>query len=364
MSGAYTVYLDTPLGVRLAVLPFLKLTYTLAVNTIGTCEVVLPESVDAGLFRRDSRIEVWRSIDGGPEYLEADKHWLVRKITRTIAANGSRTLTIGCVCPNDILRRRVVAYPANNANAPFALPADGVIRGLITTNIAGDINETRDVIPADLSSLFYAAGNASAGIAVAVQAARENVLETCRDVCAAAADAGAYLAFDTVWDGSRLAVNTYIGQRGVDHRFPGGLNPVILGPDFGTMTDVEITEDYTGEWTCVIVPSGPTTATDDARVAASPFNHIEVVATGINTPVSGQLTSLVQNELRRGRPVRTIVGQIQDTPGTQYGKQWGWGDRVTVQVEGINYDARVDAVTVTVEGGKETITAAIRIDDE
>jgi hypothetical protein len=58
------------------------------------------------------------------------------------------------------------------------------------------------------------------------------------------------------------------------------------------------------------------------------------------------------------------VGQIQDTPGTQYGKQWGWGDRVTVQVEGINYDARVDAVTVTVEGGKETITAAIRIDDE
>jgi hypothetical protein len=364
------VYYSDPFGTRLAVLPFLSLNYTLAVNAIGTLTVALPTSFNTAFLRRDCRIEVWRSVDGGAEYLEGEKHWLLRRWTVQIRDNGARTIALRALCPNDLLRRRIIAYDAGSSFSTKTGTADDLIKQYARDNLI-TIDATRDVSgQAGIGSLMSVQGNITQAVSVSVSAARDNLYETIRKLAEASATGGTYLAFDVIWNGATFELRTYTGQRGVDHRFPGGLNPVILGPDFGNMVNVDVDETYEDEHSVVIAGGQGTgdartiaTATDSTRVGASPFNHIEEFAQANNSTDSTQVADIADARLRAGRPVRTVSGTIQDTPGTRYGVHWAWGDRVTVQVDNINQDARIDAVSVSVEGGKETIDARIRTDD-
>lgn len=369
MASTYSVYYSDPFGNRLTTLPFLSLSYTLAVNAVGSLSVTLPTSFDTTLLRRDCRIEVWRSVDGGAEYLEADKQWFLRRWTVQIRDNGARTIALKALCPNYLLDGRIIAYDAGTSFASKTDTADDLIKQFARDNLV-TLDASRDMAgQAALGSLFTVQGDLNQAISVSCAAARDNLLETCRKLAEASATGGTYLAFDVIWNGASLELRTFINQRGVDHRFPGGQGPVIIGPDFGNMVDVDVDESYEDERTVVIaggqgVASLRTiaTATDTVRVAASPFGHREVFTQGNNSD-STQLGDIADAKLRAGRPIRSVTGTIQDTPGTRYGQQWSLGDRVTVQVDGINSDARIDAVSVSVEGGKEVIDARIRTDD-
>jgi len=374
MASTYSIYYNDPFGNRLAALPFLSLSYTLAVNTIGSLTVSLPESFDTTLLRRDCQIEVWRSVDGGAEYLEADKRWLLRRWVIQIRDQGARTIQLQAVCPNDLLNRRIVAYDAGSSFSTKTGTTDDLIKQFARDNMTA-LDASRDVAgTANISNLFSIQSNISQGISVTASAARDNVLDTCKKLAEASATGGVYMAFDVIWNSVTFELRTYIGQRGVDHRFPSGLNPVIIGPDFGNMVNVDIDESYLDEKTVAIAGGqgvgadrSIATATDTTRRGASPFGHIEVFAYGSTTSddpgSTTQLGALANAKLRASRPVRTVSGTIQDTPGMRYGMHWAWGDRITTQVDFINQDARIDVVSVKVEGGKETITAQVRSDD-
>jgi hypothetical protein len=55
-----------------------------------------------------------------------------------------------------------------------------------------------------------------------------------------------------------------------------------------------------------------------------------------------------------------LTGELLSSPDARYGVDWAWGDYLTAQVFGVSVDARVDAVTVEVSGGRERIRASIR----
>lgn len=371
MSSTYTVYLGTPFGVRQAVLPFLSLEYTLAVNTVGALTVVLSQAIDPALFVRDAQIEVWRSVDGGPEYLEGGKVWLLRRSERTIRANGERTSTLTAACCNDLLRRREIAYDSGTAYTSKTGAADDLIKAFARENLGSGVTSDRDVSAyADISSLLSINADISQAPSLTVAAARDNLLSTCQKIAQASATAGTYLAFDITWTGAVLQLATYTQQRGTDHRSPLGLNPVILSPDFGNLSDVIVTDNYQDEATITIAGGQGTadsrtiaTATDTVRTTASPFGGVERFVQANTTGDATALADVADAALRNGRPRRSVAGRIQETVGTRYGRDWGWGDQVTVQVDTVSANARIDAVAVRVAGGVETIDAAIRIDD-
>lgn len=372
-ATSYSVYLNNPQGVRLAVLPFLRLDYTLSLANVGSLTVdIPPTAIPASFYGRDFQLEVWRSVSGGAEYLEGDKKWLVRKVTKTYG--DQNTLTLSAECCNTILGRRIVAYDADTSyTAKAGDDPDDTMKAIVRENFtSGIVGASRDVTgSADISFIFGVQNDLNIGNSISVSCARENVLETLRKICEASITAGVYVAFDVVWTGFRYEFRTYRSQRGVDHRYPSGLNPVILGQEFGNLTDVQVVEDFSSEATVVIAGAQGigtqrtiATATDTVRVAASPLGHIEVFEQANTAGFdSTTTTDRADARLRAGRPVRLITGRISETAATQYGREWGWGDRVTVQVEGVMNDARVDAVSVSVSGGAETIDAGVRIDD-
>lgn len=365
----YSVYLNTPQGVRVAPLPFLRLWYRLSAAQVGALEIDVPTGFDTSLVGRDWQIEVWRNTDGGAEYLEGNKKWLVRKVRRTYAKEN--TVTIYAVCPNDLLRRRIVAYPAGSAYTGKTGAAGDTLLDLARENLGTGVTSDRDTTQnANIGALLAIQEDSGVGASLQVACARDNLLETARKICEASITAGQYLAFDIQWNGTSFVLQVYPQQIGIDHRYPGGLNPLIFGQDFGSFTDVEVVDDYTEEATVVIAGAQGiaetrtiAVATDTTRLNASPLNQCEIFYQGNSAGYdSTVLADLADGKLRASRPLRLATGRINETPAVRYGRDWRWGDYVTIQIERLNYDARIDTVTVEVQGGRETIDAGVRID--
>src|SRR5262245_25697899 len=120
----YSVYLDDPFGTRLAdASKFLTLSYTRVVNDIGSLTLVLPGNFPTQYIRiPDRRIEVWRALDSGREYLETGTIWLIKKVTQKLDRRGLQTIILEATTPLSILREpgRFVNYAAGSAQASYS----------------------------------------------------------------------------------------------------------------------------------------------------------------------------------------------------------------------------------------------------
>ena len=67
------------------------------------------------------------------------------------------------------------------------------------------------------------------------------------------------------------------------------------------------------------------------------------------------LASMGHGFLFQNRRMRTFEGIIQDTATKKYGIHYHWGDYLSVEVETLRGEARLDAVTITNRSGVETI---------
>lgn len=369
MSADYIVYLSDPLGNRLGIpVEFLRLDYTLSVNTVCSLSITLPHSFDMSLVQEDGRIEVWRSLDGASPYLEGEQIWLIRKPSRTLST--ARVNTITAVSAADLLRRRIIAYNAGTSYTSKTATADNVMKALVRENLGTLVDSNRDYTTnINLSSYLTIQNDVGLAPTIAIACTRDSLLSTLQKIANTSAQSGTYLAFDVVWNGSFLDFRTYTQARGMDRRFPNGINPITLSVENGTLTEAEFTQDYTEEVTIAIAGGQGvgdarqiSVAVDTTRRDASPFNAIEVFAQGNSTGDATTLGDIAEARVRQGRPRLILAGRIQETPAVRYGRDWNWGDYVTAQVDGTSLDTRIDAVTVTIEGGKETIDARIRAD--
>ncbi len=366
----YSCYLDDAFGVRLAdASNFLSLTYSRVVNSVSTLKLELPGDFNTDyIINPDGRIEVWRKLDSGREYLDTDTIWLIKKVTQSVDAQGLQKIIVEADTPLCILREpgRFVNYVAGSAQAQYAAaPADDQIKEVARDNIGTDASGTRNI-----SAYISIDPNLSLGASVAKSFAWRDCLKVMQEFANASTTSGTYIAFDIVADTpTTLVFRTFAQQRGVDHRFPGGLNPIIISPDMGNLGETVLTIDYRDEVTYALAggqgeASDRITASsqDLTRQGVSPFGLREHFVNATQNTSSTGLSAEADAALRDGR-VRTIFqGRLIDTPDTQYGVQWSWGDYVTAQAFGQLIDCRIDAVSVTVKPGTgyERIDAWLR----
>jgi hypothetical protein len=249
----YSVYLDNAFGVRLAdASNFLALEYSRVVNGVSTLKLTLPGDFPTQyIINPDGRIEVWRKLDSGREYLDTETVWLIKKVTQKIEASGLRSLIVEADTPLCVLREpgRFINYAAGSVQATYAAaPADNQIKQIARENIGTSATGTRNI-----SSLISIDPNLSLGASVAKSFAWRDCLKTMQEFAAASTTAGVYIAFDIVATSSdALTFRTFAQQRGVDHRFPAGLNPVLISPEMGNLGEVVYSEDFRDEVTYVL----------------------------------------------------------------------------------------------------------------
>ncbi len=372
-AASYAVYLSDPYGVRLAdASQFVSLKYSRVVNGIGSAVLTLPGDFDTQFVRiPDGRLEIWRKLPGSSrEYLDTDTIWLIKAIEYDRDDKGKTVVVVEADTPLCLLREpgRFSYYDSDTAaSSVTAQPADNGIKQIARDNIGSSALQTSF---RDLSQYIAIQIDLGLGASVSKSFAWRDLLKVMQELAAASMQAGTYVAFDIVSPTpDTLEFRTYVGQRGVDHRFPGGNNPVIIGPEFGNMGACSLRYDYRNEVTFALAGGKgegaarlQATAQDAGRIGLSPFGLREKFVDATNYDTTTGLAAEAQSVVRAGRPRTIFRGKLLSTPDTRYGVHWGWGDFVTAQAFGQSLDCRIDAVTVSVAGGKETVEAVLRND--
>jgi len=367
---SYSVFLSDPFGTRLAdASNFLSLEYSRVVNNVSTLKLtLLGDFPTQYIINPDGRIEVWRKLDSGREYLDTNTIWLIKKVTQKIEASGLQTIVIEADTPLCLLREpgRFVSYFAGEAQSTYtSAPADNQIKQVARENIGTSAAAART-----LSAYISIDPNLGLGASVAKSFAWRECLKVMQEFADASTTAGTYVAFDIVADSpTSLVFRTFTGQRGVDHRFPNGINPVLISPELGNLGEVVFSQDYRDEATDVLAGGkGDGSArmiaavSDTTRIGQSPFGWREYFQDATQYDTTAGLSAEAQATLRSMRVKTIFQGRLIDMPDSRYGVDWAWGDYVTAQAFGRLIDCRIEAVSVSVKpgAGYERIDAWLR----
>lgn len=363
MAARYEIWILDPLGNTLDVLDeWVYLKYDRALNNVGSLELGLDGSyANPGFIKVDGRIVVWR--DGK---IDTETTWLIRRIIKTREANGTLAISIAAFSGNEILNRRVVAYDAGTSYAnKTSQRADDMMKEIVAENFGSSASTS----VRNISAYFSVESDTSLGPTMSKTFGWNNVMDVLQDISLTSISTGSAVYFDVVSPTyNAFEFRTYRAQRGIDHRSPGGTNPVILSPERGNLTSVVRSFDYSSEVSYVYAGGQGfnqfryiATASSSDRINVSPFGRREIFLNATGEGVGTAVDNAALAALRENRPQRIFHGEIVNIPGsTEYGIHWGFGDLVTVEFEGETIDCSVDVIQIEVEGGQEKIKATLR----
>lgn len=342
------------------------LEYTLNAGQVGVLRLSVPAWMDVSLFPLDARIGVWRSINGRPPQLDGQAMFLVRAWRYT-----ETETIITAYHATSLLERRIIAYPAGSSQSSKSTGfAGNIIKTYASENLgSGIVGASRDgaETQADISSYLSIQANLNDGASVATADARQNLFTAIRDLCDASTQNGTYLTAEIVAPTEQtLELRTYAGQRGVDRR-ASTTQPVMLSAATGSLEHVVVEVDRSAETTFSICGGQGeqtarliTTSGDSTRMAESVLNRIEQFGDYSNISNTAQLQSKADALVRAGRPRQSFSANVVETDAATRGIHYDFGDLVTAEARGIQFDVRLDVVHVALQAGQQRTSIQIR----
>jgi len=339
---------------------FAGLTYAKRVNAVGAFTLMVPaDSFNITYAHLDGRIVVWRKPEGGHVYI--DFAGLIRGVKREYY-EGRQQVFLSGLGYNDLLDRRVVAYPATTAGARKADQADDMMVELVDENLGAAAPAGRDITGWG----FSVAAAPSAGTIVRGDFAYRSLLATLQEVSDASRIAPSTQAFFGVVpinSGWEMEFRTNVPQWGQDHAAPGGAHgPVQFSLEDGNMANPRLEWDRRDEVTVVYgggrgeVEARPVIeVADTVREGESPLNRCEAFHS-VDAETTLDLIDGAYAKLDEGFGKRSFGFDVVEVPSTLYGLHWGFGDVVTAVYAGESWNLHVSAVQVQVERKRETIT--------
>ena len=340
---------------------FSKLAIERKENQVTEAVITLPYQPGiVQLFPLDTRLEFY---DDGR--LELETQWFVRVPPKLVYDDaGALVVEVHALCALYLLAGRIVAYVAGSAQAVKSGPADDLIKAIIRENL-GSLASVAD---RNLSAYLDVAADVSQGATVHKTMPRRNVLLVCQEIARASAQAGKPIFFDVVWTGARLEFRTYLDARGADHRVASA-SPIVLSPEFGTLTNASRSFDHRDEATVVYCAGQGRGAerlivsvSDDARRTQTPFNRRETYVDARYLSLTESVAMEADATLWHRRPVQELAAEFADTDTWRYGVDWGWGDLTAAELNGEVLAVRVHAVTITAVPGARRVRGELRAD--
>jgi hypothetical protein len=368
----YEVRLATPDGIYTDIIDsYANLSYTLVTNDIGTCSIELPPTYPVAKLVKDARIEIWRGVGFGDMKLEGNTQFLIQTRERATDSNGNKTLRIGALSLNHILKRRVVAYRDDELTlVDIADSADDIMKLIVRTNFGSSATDTNRQISTDYLSID---SDTSQGQVVWKKFPHQNVLDTIKEIADASFQLGTPIFFDIIVDQSpkKLVFRTWAYTRGADRRFSQNKSTLLIGFKHGSIGSYTITDEWSNEIGYVYA-AGPgeddvrdiQVAQDSEIIGKSPYARSELWTDSQDSQTSDNLLNEAGSLLVAHRVRKLFVGKLLSIPQATYGIHWGWGDYVTADVEDEQFDCYVSGVSVQIASpdGKEDIDASLRND--
>jgi len=372
MGASYQVVLKDPNAVTLAIPQnIFYLEYARRVNEIGAMTLQIPIAYDPYCLI-DGQIELYRQVDSGPLYLEGETRWFIRKISHKLDDNGQEYIEIYAEDAMTLLQRRITAFYAGSSQVlKTAVAADDLLKTIVSNNMG---SAAADYLGANTArqlstTLFAIQANLTQAQLVSKDFAWRPMFPVLQEIAQASTQAGTYLCFDVVAIvAGTFEFRTYINQRGVDHRWPSGSNPVILDPQMGNLANIVQTDDYS-QGVSFVYCAGQGTDSDrtvqsanNATLAGlSPYGRFEAFQDARQATTAASVLAEANADLWSARPVLSFEAQLVQTPGVQYGVQYNFGDMVTARYRNRQFDCRIEAIHITKQGSNpETVDTKIQ----
>ena len=359
---SYEIVITDAFGDRLLVpRDWERLDYARVENDYAPLSLILPAHYARAELPKDGGIEVWR--DGK---LQLETVYLMRDWVKIPHGRAWRW-QVTAYDLNYLLTGRTIDYAADSAQSKkSADQADDMMKAIVRENFTTATDTTRRINT-------YLSVEADAGLAQSVTKAFANrpVLNVLKDLAQMSFQLGTYLVFDAVAKSlstqPRYEFRTYINQRGYDLRT--GQQFALVGPAFGNVAAARVEESASGEVTRVIAGGQGTGAartygrsTESARLNDSPFalRELFINASQVDLTAS-ELQDEARAHLKTRRSVKRFTGELLSTPGFAYGRDWGWGDRLTAQVYDDSFDCRINAIRISVTQAQgEEVRASLK----
>lgn len=370
--SSYELWMTDGAGVRLSKGPLdhtLGFSCSRVVNNVGRLRMLLPVNFNRDLIIPDSTmIQVWRTPPGGANSLWNTYHldgfeFSHVDATEKIEIFGGDML--------DIPRRRKIAYFTNTAfTNKNAIAADDMIKEFFDEQLVNPMLYSDTTLPdpaRDLSAYLSIAANLTAGPVLNRRASWSNfLLSTCQAISQAARQTGTEIFFDIVPDviGSnsmtwRLVTKT--GQPGAD--LTSGSNQVVFSQERKNMKNPSYSEDWADSQNFIYgAGQGESdkriigTAEDTTRSLRGIWARREGYAEARNQAPDVTAVQDVANAiLEERRPVRKFNAQPISLPGSRFGVDWNFGDKVISKYLNFEFETIIRAVqiTVTAQGGEQ-----------
>lgn len=365
MATVYEVYLDDQKGNRIKLLTgWSTLEWGREVNDVGAFTLTFPEEqFDRDLWwGLDRRVEIWRKPQDG--VLQLGMVGFCRYLERGHLRKDERYVTIKGPDANDLLPRRIVAFAAGSSQAEKSGYAGDVMKEFVTENLGASAGTGRDITDYGFSVQVDTNDGYSS---VNKAASRKNLLKVLQDVAEISYNQGNPIYFDVVHPTpSTFQFRTYADQRGQDRTYPDGHNPILLAAELGNLRTPKLAQDWRKEGTYGYGGGQGEGAereiveiSDTTRANASVFNRREFFFQGSLHKTTARLQDATRARLRDLRPVRKFTGEIVEVENTRFGKDFGFGDKLTALFDDEQYDVMVAAFVAKVTDDGETVTAKL-----
>jgi hypothetical protein len=366
------IYLCDPTGVRIECLDYItEYEYGKVANSPAPFRLRLPSKFDRSKIKLDNIVEIWRGY--GPGTLKLDYCGFVRAWVFADDAGQEYTELYG-LSSMELLARRITK---DFTGIRVVDHTDDMIKAYVKDTLGSDAGTGRDLT--SVGGGFTIQIDLADGPSHTRTFAYKNMLEIAQEICDASFQAGTELYFDivpvissSVTGALAFQLQTFTDQRGDDRTWDSS-KPVFVGNEWGNFQNGSLEFDYSEEVNYAYVlgqGEGGSRETaevsDTSRLGMSIWNRREGSkdARGVDYGDTAALTGEGNTYLRESMPKFRFGGEIIETPTFRYGRDWGFGDRVTSIYAGYQRDAMISKVLVSRDSsGQESITASLLVEE-
>jgi len=333
-------------------------------NEIGALVMTLPShGFDTNSFKVGQYLEVWRETHGVLRLFGETAYFV--QDWEFYSEGGQHLVAVYAKDLNFLLDTRIVADPPGGTRAELESFADNVMKAIVRNELLDAHTTSPERIVPGLS----VQPNVGQSVSLYRGVGWQNVLDAVKDLAQSATEQGTYTVFDMVRTGvGTFEFRTYIGQRGTNHSRTSG-DVRLVGEIYGNLEDPKLGTYHGEEWNFVYCGGQGEgearvikTASDAARIGAGyPYNRKEYWRDSRHQEDANGVQADAYAALAEGRPKTVMTGKLLDTPGMQFGRDYDFGDVVSVEAFGTAIDCHIASVAINyaAEGG-ETIDISLR----
>jgi hypothetical protein len=343
---------------------FSFLNYSRIVSGVGTLNIGLPFARYGDIFRKDYRVEVWRSPELDEKRRLENIFYMQDGTIRTRKDDNVTVLDMTGHDPNGLLNRRVVRFRASLPQSTKTAPIDDMMKEIVAENFGSQVGvHAARGIPFD-EGLFEIQADASLGAETTKSFAYRNVLDVLKELHNTSTIDTPRIYFSMVpATPTIIEFQTFQNQRGADRRFSAGQSAFIFSLERGNIEAPQYERDSYDEKNFVYL-GGPgkgakrklKSRRDLALEEETLWGRREMFRDARQEKKTSGLHAIGYEELDAHAPKDRFVANLLDAPGSRYGDDWDFGNLHTVSYAGRQFDIEIRVVYVTVkDDGSERI---------